>query len=299
MIKNEQYDLALEIVRLQDKIENSKKNNKHARLKCNLKKLASVTKLGMVFSAIPFVGTLITSTAGWSPFKLKEYEVSTTITTTIDKDGKETEKKEQKNLDECISLYYFTSWEKTDNNNYSRKKYVYKIYTSQEIIEILKKLINSKEELTKERIEELISEKTYYRKYHMYESLETEYTPTIQENSPQASYIEFEIHKKDNEEKIIIKEEVDVHIALIMLEIILEAGLIALEILIIYKKTYFFEKRKKELQESSYFIDTKELEIQLKVKQLLFENLPYQLLEEIPIVEVKPQQKIKQIRQQG
>ena len=87
MTREEQYDLALEIVQLQDKIREAKKHNKNARLKCNLKKIKALSKIGIAFSAIPLAGTLITCLNGWNPFKLNNEEIPTLITTTIDKDG--------------------------------------------------------------------------------------------------------------------------------------------------------------------------------------------------------------------
>lgn len=47
MTIEEQKDLALKIVKLQDELEESKKHNKHARLKCNLKKIGTLSKIGM------------------------------------------------------------------------------------------------------------------------------------------------------------------------------------------------------------------------------------------------------------
>ena len=305
MTRNEQYDLALEIVKLQDKIKESKKHNKHARLKCNLKKIGALSKIGIAFSAIPLAGTLITCAAGWNPFKLNEEEVPSIITTTIDKEGNETEEKKYAVGSDDIELYYYTAWQKTDSNNYQREIYTYNLIMDIDINSLVK-LMNPSQEITQERLEELLKEKIrYHENYYAYKYMKEEYVPTVTDTDLKTgNYIELCIKKRDKTDTKIIKESIGRHISLAVLQLLVEIGLTAIVAKILYDKTYFFENRTKELKAKPYYIDTKELELQLKAKQLLFETIPYQSLPQQQIIEQPEPQKVlkkepKRMQQQG
>ena len=278
MTRNEQYDLALEIVQLQDKIKERKKNNRHARLKCNLKKIGALSKIGIAFSAVPLAGTLITCAAGWNPFKLNDYEATAVVTTTIDKEGNLKEEKEYNSIldddGQYTHLEFYTAWNKTDNGNYKREVYSYALYdlTKEEIERIY--ILNQNHKLSLEQAEEFITEKIDEKK-----NRNCEYCSEIpKEDIDRAGRITLSIRDRDNEDTKIIKESKTRHVALEIYKIGIEAVLTVLEIAVLYGTTFFFKKRKRELQESPYYIDTKELEQQLKAKQLLFETIPYQAL---------------------
>jgi hypothetical protein len=281
MTRNEQYDLALEIVKLQDKIKESKKHNKHARLKCNLKKIGALSKIGIAFSAIPLAGTLITSAAGWNPFKLNEEEVPSIITTTIDKEGNETEEKKYAVGSDDIELYYYTAWQKTDNNNFERHAYTYDLTITEEELRNIMILINSEKNLSLERIEELFEGKVEQRRRmnHNYSESNVEYTPKITEQDlNREGYVESKIIKIDESDKITRIESKSAHYGAATALIFIEVLFMGCEAYFLALVTNFFKKRKEELQESPYYLNTKELEQQLKAKQLLFETIPYQAL---------------------
>lgn len=305
MTRNEQYDIALEIVKLQDKIKESKTHNKHARLRCNLKKIGAISKLGMVFFTIPLAGTLITSAAGRKLLKRNNQKIPKIITTTIDKDGKKHEEEYYKKDKEEILLYYYTSWKKTDSNNYQREIYTYNLIMDIDINSLVK-LMNPSQEITQERLEELLKEKIrYHENYYAYKYMKEEYVPTVTDTDLKTgNYIELCIKKRDKTDTKIIKESIGRHISLAVLQLLLEIGLTAIVAKILYDKTYFFENRTKELKAKPYYIDTKELELQLKAKQLLFETIPYQSLPQQQIIEQPEPQKVlkkepKQMQQQG
>lgn len=292
MNKEEQYNLALEIVKLQDELKEGKKNNKHARLKCNLRKIKAISELGIVFSAIPLIGTLITSAAGWNPFKLNDKEIPVLITTTIDKDGNKTEEKDYKEDNECIHVNYYTAWEKTDNNNYSREIYTYSLSMDSDINSLIE-LMNPSEEINQERLEELIKQRiNYHIKYQRYSGMQEEYIPTVKnEDLKRGNYIEITIQKQDKTDVKIIKESIGRHIWFEILKLLIEGMLVAIELKILYYKTDFFENREEDLNEEPYYIDTKRLEQQLKAKQILFETMPYQLLQQEQLLELPQQTK--------
>ena len=292
MNKEEQYNLALEIVKLQDELKEGKKNNKHARLKCNLKKIGAISKIGMVFSAVPLAGTLITSAAGWNPFKLNDKEIPVLITTTIDKDGNKTEEKDYKEDNECIHVNYYTAWEKTDNNNYSREIYTYSLSMDSDINSLIE-LMNPSEEINQERLEELIKQRiNYHIKYQRYSGMQEEYIPTVKnEDLKRGNYIEITIQKQDKTDIKVIKESMGRHLGLEILKLIIEWMLVALELNILYYKTDFFENTKEDLKEKPYYINTKRLEQQLKAKQMLFETMPYQLLQQEQLLELPEKSK--------
>lgn len=305
MNKEEQYNLALEIVKLQDELKEGKKNNKHAKLKYNLKKIGAISKAGAVFSAIPLAGTLITCASGWNPFKLNDQEVPALITTTIDKEGNETEEKKYEKGYDTINMYYYTAWEKTDNNNYSREVYTYNLISDTDIDSLIE-LMNPKQEITQERIEELLTKKIAdHKDGRRYYYIQEEYIPTVKEEElKRGGYIELQIIKQDKSDIKIQKESKGKHIAMEILKLLIEGLLVLIELGLIYGKTYFFESILEDLKEDPEHIDIKSLELQLKAKQLLFETIPYQSLHQQQIIEQPEPQKVlkkepERMQQQG
>lgn len=303
MTRNEQYDLALEIVKLQDKINEGKIHNKQARLRCNLGKIKAISKLGMALTAIPLAGTLITFATGWKPSKLNEYDAHAVITTTIDKEGKLHEKKEYMSYiedgTEHSYLEFYTEWEKTPEENYKREVYSYKLndLTPDEIERIY--LLNNSE-LNIEKIEEFLTE-LIIKHY----PARQEYCVEIpKEDVGRKGKVQLEAKKIDPEDIKTITESIERHYFWIEMMIFgyMIAGGVELGVLL---GKNFFKKRGKELNESPYYIDTKELEQQLKAKQLLLEAMPYQSLpQQQQILEQPEPQKVlkkepERLQQQG
>ena len=152
-------DLAVEIVELQEKLEEVEEINKYEKRRCKLEKIKAALKLTAAIGAVPIAGTALTTSMGWNPFKLNDEKKTAVITTEIDKEGNIKEEKEYKSAwekgttSEDGTVYYYTKWEKTDNNNYKRLKYVYDI--KPESIEKIIDLTRTKNEITKSRMDEL------------------------------------------------------------------------------------------------------------------------------------------------
>lgn len=302
MTRNEQYDLALEIVKLQDKINEGKIHNKQARLRCNLGKIKALSKIGIAFSAVPLAGTLITCAAGWNPFKLNEYEAHAVITTTIDKEGKIHENKEYmsdiEDGKQHSYLDFYTEWEKTSKENYKREVYLYELrdLTPDEIERIY--LLNNSE-LNIEKIEEFLKGMNA-RLY----SAKDEYCVEIpKEDVGRKGKVQLEVKKIDVEDIKKITESQYRHGFLIEMMILGYLAATAVELGFLLGRN-FFKKIRKELHEKPYYIDTKELEQQQKAKQLLLEAMPYQLLAQQQIIEQQEPQKVlkkeaKRIQKQG
>lgn len=303
MTREEQFSEALEIVKLQDKINEVKIHNKYAKLKCNLKKIGAISKIGLAFSAVPLAGTLITHATGWKPFKLNEYDAHAVITTTIDKEGKLHEKKEYMSYIEDGTqhsyLEFYTEWEKTPKENYKREVYSYKLkdLTPDEIERIY--LLNNSE-LNIEKIEEFLTE-LIIRHY----PTRQEYCIEIpKEDVGRNGKVQLEAKKIDTEDIKTITESRERHYFWIEMMIFgyMIAGAVELGLLL---GKEFFKKRKSELQEKPYYMDTKKLELKLKAKQLLFEAMPYQSLpqQQQIIEQPEPQKVLKkepdQMQQQG
>lgn len=303
MTRNEQNDLALEIAELQDEINEGKIHNEQARLRCNLGKIKAISKLGMALSAVPLAGTLITHAAGWNPFKLNEYEAHAVITTTIDKEGKIHENKEYMSYieDEESKPYleFYTEWKKTPEENYKREVYSYELndLTPDEIERIY--LLNNSE-LNIEKIEEFLTE-LIIRHY----PTRQEYCIEIpKEDVGRKGKVQLEAKKIDTEDIKTITESRERHYFWIEMMILGYMIAAAVELGFLLGKN-FFKKIRKELKAKPYYIDTKELELKLKAKQLLFEAMPYQSLpQQQQIIEQPEQQKVlkrepEQMRQQG
>ena len=294
MTLEEQKDLALEIVELQDEIEENKKHNKRARLRCNLKKIGTLSKIGMALTAVPIAGTLITCAAGWNPFKLNEEEMPAIITTTIDRDGKETEKKEYGSPTSKRALSYYTAWEPSKEGNYRREVYEYSLTLSIDEAKNMKKLINSTQEMAFEQIEELFRNSSYriHGTHHVYESMTEEYMPQLPDTDlNNGGYVELKIIQTDESDTILKKESMGEHVGLFVDIAFLELLIMAIELLVL-PFTKICRKWKEQLQDSPYYINTKASEQELKALQMIFEELPYQILTESQ-TEQGPQKTLK------
>ena len=98
--------LEKEIFKLEEKLKEIENHNKIEKLRCNTKKLDAALKLGITLSIIPTIGTIITISNGWNPYKLNEIEKPAIIQTYVNKEGNIKEKKEY-NLENENVIYYY------------------------------------------------------------------------------------------------------------------------------------------------------------------------------------------------
>ena len=267
-------DLAVEIVELQEKLEKVRQINKEEKLKCKLDKLKALLKLTAAIGAVPIAGTALTTSMGWNPFKLNDEKKIASITTEIDKEGKLTEEKEYKgsfersNTIEEGTVYYYTKWEKTENNNYKRLKYVYDI--KPESIEKIIDLTRTKNEITKSRMDELFYENNFFNT--------TEYKPEVTEEELNSSpYVEAIIKSYDKKDIVIKKETTESHAWKETTKILIEVILMIIELTILGQR-HFFSLQKYDLTRKPYLNSEEgELKKKIKAKQLIFETYPYNL----------------------
>lgn len=269
-------DLAVEIVELQEKLEKVQQINKAEKLKCKLEKLKALLKISVAIGAVPIAGTALTTSMGWNPFKLNDEKKTAVITTEIDKEGNIEEEKEYKGAfeigtsSEDGTVYYYTKWEKTDNNNYKRTKYVYD--TSPKSIDVIIDLTSTGQEITKSRMDELFNET--FNKY-------TEYRADLTEKEINSSpYVEAIIKRYDNKDIVIRKETADSHAWKEAIKIIIEALLMTIELTILGQR-HFFSLEKYDLTRKPYLnSEEEEIKKKIKAKQLIFETYPYNLPDE-------------------
>ena len=280
--KRELDDLAIEISELQDEIEDKKKINKMNRLRCNMGKIGALSKIGAAFAVVPLSGTLISSACGWNPFKLNDVEVPETIVTTIGRHGEtisthnfyEIEDED----DTYLNVEYYTKWDKTNKGNYSRKKYTYKLLTDTDISELVK-LVQSGEEISMDRIEELVKKNlitsSVFSKYY---SSEREYSSVLDESVDNEDYIM--INKKEyNKNKLALRKETfEEHMVNEIIKILLEIVCEIIEIYFLYNCTCFFENQKRKLRSFPSYENVRELERKLRAKERLFAEYRYDAL---------------------
>lgn len=269
-------DLAVEIVELQEKLEKVQQINKAEKLKCKLNKLKAILKLTAAIGAVPIAGTALTTSMGWNPFKLNDEKKTAVITTEIDKEGNIEEEKEYKGAfeigtsSEDGTVYYYTKWEKTDNNNYKRTKYVYNM--SPKSIDVIIDLTRTGQEITKYRMDEL-----FYETFNKYTEYRAEVTADELNSSP---YVEAIIKRYDNKDIVIRKETADSHAWKEAIKIIIEALLMTIELTIL-GQCHFFSLEKYDLTRKPYLnSEEEEIKKKIKAKQLIFETYPYNLPDE-------------------
>jgi len=269
-------DLAVEIVELQEKLEKVQQINKAEKLKCKLEKLKALLKISVAIGAVPIAGTALTTSMGWNPFKLNDEKKTAVITTEIDKEGNIKEEKEYKSAwekgtsSEDGTIYYYTKWEKTDNNNYKRTKHVYNV--SPKSIDVIIDLTKTEKEITKSRMDELFNET--FNKY-------TEYRADLTEKEINSlPYIEARIKSFDNEDIVIKKETTESHAGKEVCKIMLEVLFMVIELTILGQR-HFFSLQKYDLTRKPYLNpEEEELKKKIKAKQLIFETYPYNLPDE-------------------
>ena len=266
-------DLAVEIVELQEKLEKVQQINKAEKLKCKLEKLKALLKISVAIGAVPIAGTALTTSMGWNPFKLNDEKKTAVITTEIDKEGNIKEEKEYKSAwekgtaSEDGTIYYYTKWEKTDNNNYKRTKHVYNV--SPKSIDVIIDLTKTEKEITKSRMDELFNET--FNKY-------TEYRADLTEKEINSSpYVEARIKSFDKEDIVIKKETTESHAEKEVCKIMLEVLFMVIELTILGQR-HFFSLQKYDLTRKPYLNpEEEELKKKIKAKQLIFETYPYNL----------------------
>lgn len=295
-MKKDLEDLALEIVEIQDEIENAKKRNKISNLKCNMKKIKALVKLGITISIVPTIGTIIATTTGNNPFKLNEKEVPALITTTIDEDGKIEEKKDYYYDDyECNKIYYYTEWEKTNKNNYERKKYEYKILKDlpiEIIIDITKNNIN----INQEQLEELLYNYEIFNYNKSKINFETEIKAYLPKEKNQNSHISAIINKIDEEDTITRIETKEEHEKKLFFGIAIEMIIMFIPEFIILIISKDLDKIIDELKSKPDIKDIEALEKRLKSRLLLLEQTQYQTIEEKQFEKLLEQEKTKILR---
>lgn len=266
-------DLAVEIVELQEKLEEVEEINKYEKRRCKLEKIKAALKLTAAIGAVPIAGTALTTSMGWNPFKLNDEKKTAVITTEIDKEGNIKEEKEYKGAWEKgttseDAVYYYTKWEKTDNNNYKRTKHVYNV--SPKSIDVIIDLTKTEKEITKSRMDELFNEITYYK--------DTEYRADLTEKEINSlPYIEARIKSFDKEDIVIKKETTEVHAWKEACKIIIEALFMVIELTILGER-HFFSLQKYDLTRKPYLnSEEEELKKKIKAKQLIFETYPYNI----------------------
>ena len=273
-MRKELEDLAVEIVELQEKLEKVQQINKEEKLKCKLEKLKAALKITAAIGAVPIAGTALTTSMGWNPFKLNDEKKTAEIITEIDKEGNIEEKKEYKGAFETDTsseegtVYYYTKWEKTENNNYKRLKYVYDI--KPESIEKIIDLTRTKNEITKSRMDELFYENNFFNT--------TEYKPEVTEEELNSSpYVEAIIKSYDKKDIVIKKETTESHAYKEATKILIEVILMTIELTILGQR-HFFSLQKYDLTRKPY-LNSEEVELKkkIKTKQLIFETYPYNL----------------------
>lgn len=267
-------DLAVEIVELQEKLEEVEEINKYEKRRCKLEKLKAALKLTAAIGAVPIAGTALTTSMGWNPFKLNDEKKTAVITTEIDKEGNIKEEKEYKSAwekgttSEDGTIYYYTKWEKTDNNNYKRTKHVYNV--SPKSIDVIIDLTKTEKEITKSRMDELFNETTYYK--------DTEYRADLTEKEINSlPYIEARIKSFDKEDIVIKKETTESHAWKEAGKIIIEALFMVIELTILGER-HFFSLQKYDLTRKPYLnSEEEELKKKIKAKHLIFETYPYNI----------------------
>lgn len=266
-------DLAVEIVELQEKLEEVEEINKYEKRRCKLEKIKAALKITAAIGAVPIAGTALTTSMGWNPFKLNDEKKTAVIITEIDKEGNIEEEKEYKGAfeigtsSEDGTVYYYTKWEKTDNNNYKRTKYVYNV--SPKSIDVIIDLTRTGQEITKSRMDELFNE-TFNKS--------TEYRADLTEKEINSlPYVEARIKSFDKEDIVIKKETTESHAWKEATKILIEVILMTIELTILGQR-HFFSLQKYDLTRKPYLNSEEgELKKKIKAKQLIFETYPYNL----------------------
>lgn len=262
-------DLAIEISELHDNLEKAKEENNNEQKKYILEKTKAILKKVTAISAIPVMGATITTLAGWNPFRYNNEKQYAHIVKTIDNDGNMTEDKTYKgafdDCDEQSKVNYYTKWNRTDNNNYERKKYTYNV--SENDMKNVLSLIGSKDEISQDRLDGLFSN---------YKTVNSEYMVDLtMEQLKKPSYVDVVFVEQNKDDSIVAKESKSSHSMKLFTLILMELFLMIAEFELLDKHTNFWKKIDEQLEkEKPELIDTDSIEEKIKTKQLMFEKYP-------------------------
>ena len=160
--------------------------------------------------------------------------------------------------------------------------------------------INSEERLSKEKIQELLKNYTFTQ--------DVEYIPKmLKSDSDNSGYTELEIIKTDKSDIKITKESLRKHIGLEVLKLLIEGLFLAGYIICIQliekdlknndtntninNNPTYLEKLIKEIKSKPDYIDIKQMEQKLKAYYLIFNQLPYQSIQQEQFIEQQKESK--------
>ena len=264
-------DLAIEISELHDNLEKAKKENNNEQKKYILAKTKAILKKVTAISAIPIMGATITSLAGWNPFRYNNEKQYAHIIKTIDNNGNITEDKTYKGIfEDCDTqskVNYYTKWNRTDNNNYKRKKYTYNV--SENDMKNVLSLIGSKNEILQDRLDGL---------FLNYKTVNSEYMADLtMEQLKSPSYLEVLFVEQNKDDFIVTKESKSSHSMKLFTLILMELFLMIAEFELLDKYTNFWKNIDEQLEkEKPELTDIDSIEEKIKTKQLMFEKYPKQ-----------------------
>ena len=260
------YNLSEKMLALQEQIENAQKDNRKIRFKVFGKRTLQVLKAGVALAAVPTLGTSLLLVVGWNPFKINEIEKDTCIVTYIDEEGNKLENQTKEIYTSSLknTITYYDAWTKLDNETYLRKIYKYKV--NEESLLSLIGIIQTNKEMSLDLIEDLIVEKLI---------TDIEISSNVSEEELNKGAHFTATYYSDNEnETILVRESDNEHVGGVMLMLVIEMILMAIEGLILYCSTYFFENIKDTFTEKISLENVELLKQQLeKVMEELQESI--------------------------
>lgn len=260
------YNLSEKMLALQEQIENAQKDNRKIRFKVFGKRTLQVLKAGVALAAVPTLGTSLLLVVGWNPFKINEIEKDTCIVTYIDEEGNKLENQTKEIYTSSLknTITYYDAWTKLDNETYLRKIYKYKV--NEESLLSLIGIIQTNKEMSLDLIEDLIVEKLI---------TDIEISSNVSEEELNKGAHFTATYYSDNEnETILVRESDNEHVDGVMLMVVIEMILMAIEGLILYCSTYFFENIKDTFTEKISLENVELLKQQLeKVMEELQESI--------------------------
>lgn len=260
------YNLSERMLSLQEQIKDAQKENRKIKFKVFGKRALQVLKAGIALTAVPAVGASLLLAAGWNPFKINEMEKETCIVTYIDEEGNKLEDQTDEIYSSSLknTITYYDEWSKSDNETYSRKIYKYKV--NEESLLSLIGIIQTNKEMSLDLIEDLIVEKLI---------TDIEISSNVSEEELNKGAHFTATYYSDNEnETILVRESDNEHVDGVMLMLVIEMILMAIEGLILYCSTYFFENIKDTFTEKISLENVELLKQQLeKVMEELQESI--------------------------
>lgn len=257
-----EYLLAEEMESLKSQIEEGKSKNNKIKFKTFGRRTLQILKLGTSIVIVPAISSGILIACGWNPYKLNERNEPTLAVSYIDDKGTKTNY--ETNIPYGIEYYntitYYDSWQKLDNNIYSRDIYKYQA-TSDSLLELIG-ILQTTEDISIETINNIIS-KTLIKEIEIKESL-------TKEELNKGAYVEGVYYDKNNDKKILTKETKESHTETLLGFILINIVLMIIEFLVLFFKFYFFENIRDAFKEPVYLVDVESLERKLEevTKQL-------------------------------